>query len=72
MVSWFIQYKGRGWRKEVDAGVSVILATAPASTFIRVHEKLVQHPSNNISIITIKNEREAMGKKQFVLLYARF
>ena len=54
--------RGRGWDKR---SCIVILASSDFN-FIRVHENLVQHPSNNISIVIIHPKRKF--KKNFAFV----
>ena len=51
IVQFVHSMEGRGWDKGGGWGI-VILASCDYH-FIRVHENLVQHPSNNISNIFI-------------------
>ena len=55
LISSFIQYKGRGWVK-VYGGI-VFFSASFEHHFIRVHENLVHHPSNNISVIIMIHRR---------------
>ena len=45
----FICSVGGNWVKKVDG---IVILASCEHNFIRVHESLVQHPSNNISILT--------------------
>ena len=58
--SFFQQYQGSIWVKGVNEG-SVILASCEYY-FIRLHENLLEHPCNNISIIILSSYRISLYK----------